>query len=141
MSVKNAKKFQPGQSGNPRGGSRKASLKRKLREMGNQDVVDLVKLIVNSPLSKLEDVLKDAKSDGTKSHSALVTLIASVTIKGIAKGDHSALTMLLDRAVGKVPAPIQLTSPDGSMRPQVFLELPDNGRRAPPPETDEPDQG
>lgn len=129
-------KFKPGQTGNPRGGSKKASLKKKLREMGNQDVIELMKLVLNSPLSKLEEVLKDAKGDGTKSHSAMVTLMASVAVRGISKGDYNALTMLLDRAVGRVPTPMQLTSPDGSMRPQVILRLPDNGRRAKP--EDEP---
>lgn len=135
MSIPNAKKFQPGQSGNPRGGSKKASLKKKLREMGVQDVVDLTTLVLNSPLSKLEEVIQDAGKGGTKSHSALVTLMASVTVRGIAKGDQNALDMLLSRVIGKAPAPVQLSNPDGSLRPQqVFLEFPDNGRRADPEE-------
>lgn len=132
MSIPNAKKFQPGQSGNPKGGSKKASLKKKIKEMSAPDVADLIKLILCSPLEKLEEVLRDAGRDGTKQHSALVTYLASLTVKGTAKADPNILRMLLDASIGKVPTPMQLTSPDGSMRPTVILELPDNGFRVNP---------
>jgi hypothetical protein len=131
------KRFEKGKSGNPRGGSKKASLKKKLKELDATNALELLKLVMTSPLEKLEEIINDAKKDGTKQHSALVTLMASVTVRGIAKGDHNALTMLLDRAVGRVPTPMQLTSPDGSMRPTVILELPDNGFRAPTPDTED----
>lgn len=130
------KPIQPGEVRNPKGGSRKASLKKALGQLSKQEMEEVGKLILSGKLRKLEAIVKDAGKDGKKNQSVLKTLFASVAIKAISKGDYNALNMLLDRLIGKVPAPVQLTNPDGSLRPQVILTLPDNGRRAKP--SDEP---
>jgi len=109
-----------------------------MKELINKEEMEEIgKLILQGNIKKLEAIIDAAKKDGKKNQSVMKTMFASVALRAIAKGDATAMNHLLDRLIGKVPAPIQLSSPDGSMRPQVFLELPDNGRRA-PPESNEP---
>lgn len=130
------KRFVKGQSGNPAGFSAKGVQKKMLKQLGKAEMEKVGKLILQGNIKKLEAIVKEAGKDGKKNKSVLMTLFASVAIKAIAKGDPGALNMLLDRLIGKVPSPVQLTSPDGTMRPQVVLRMPDNGRRAKKP--DEP---
>lgn len=127
-------KLAPGESGNPKGGSRKASERKKLKQLLDKDELEEIgKLILQGKLKKLEEIMEDSKSSGKKKHSIIKLMFAGMAVKAM-KGDSSAFNALLDRLMGKIPSPLQLTSPDGSMRPVINLMLPDNGRRAPPDE-------
>jgi hypothetical protein len=125
-------KIPPGVSGNPRGGSRKASEKKLMKQLINKaEMEEIGKLVLQGKLSKLEEILEDSKKDGKKKHSVMKVMFAAQALAAM-KGKTEAFNAVLDRLIGKVPAPVQLSSPDGSMRPQLILTLPDNGKRAKP---------
>ncbi len=122
-------RFQPGIAPNPNGGSRKASERARMKKMiDKQEMEEIGKLILTGNVKKLEAIIETCKKDGKKNASVMKAMFASVALKAIAKGDAAAMNQLLDRLIGKVPVPMQMSSPDGSMRPHVTLLIPDNGR-------------
>lgn len=102
------------------------------------ELEEIGKLILGGKLKQLEEIVADSQKGGKKRHSVMKVMFASVAIKAIAKGDANAMQTLLDRLIGKVPNPVAISNPDGTMRPQVILMLPDNGRAVKTP--DEPSQ-
>lgn len=127
----NLKPFKKGEpSGNPDGARRHKGLRKKAKDLTRDELKELGDLILMGKLEKLQAIVDDAKKEtGTfRKHSVLKTWVASVAIKAISKGDMHSLDTLLNRLIGPVPKDVKISNPDGSMRPQVYLGLPDNGR-------------
>lgn len=82
-------------------------IKKTLKRLTETEVADAVFLIIEQDREGLERI-RDSRN-----YSALEIWIASIALKGIAKGDMSALDGLLNRAIGKVKEKLELTGKDG----------------------------
>ena len=95
--------FKKGSSGNPRGGAAHNQELKAVRRMSQTDVAEVGRLILEGNLGKLQAVKDDHDA------SVLKVWFCSVAIKAISRGDAHALSVILDRIVGKVPAEMNLT--------------------------------
>lgn len=103
-----------GQVLNPLGaGAHNKDLKA-IRRLTYDDLADLGSMILAGDLMTLEFVLEDPKA------TVLHKWFASIAVKAIAKGDVSALSVLLDRIVGKIPDRLQLMNGDGKALSKPF---------------------
>ena len=89
---------------NPRGAASHNPDLKAVRRMTHDDVSEVGQLIVEGNIEKL----KSAKDD--PSSSVLKVWFCSVAIKAIDRGDAGALSVLLDRIVGKVKEKVEVTS-------------------------------
>lgn len=105
--------FKPGQSGNPLGAKLHDPVMRAIKRLTRAEVAEIGALIVSKNISKLKEIVEDAKGNDDSKHSALKVWIATIAIKGISKGDAHALDVLLNRLVGKVKDEIELTGKEG----------------------------
>lgn len=100
-------KFKKGQSGNPLGGQKHNPELRAIRRMTKTEVAEVGAMVLDKNIVGLQEIAKNPTS------SALKVWMASVAVKGIQRGDMTALNGLLDRLVGKADQAIQLTGADG----------------------------
>lgn len=99
--------FKKGQSGNP-GGVPADPVLKAIKRMTAHEVAEIGTLLLEGNLAALEKAAKAPDS------SVLKVMLASVAAKAIKKGDHTALDTLLNRFIGKVPNPVELTGSGGS---------------------------
>lgn len=110
----NPKKIKPGEIRNPLGaGAHNKDLKA-IRRLTYDDLADLGSMILAGDLMTLEFVMDDARA------TVLHKWFASIALKAIAKGDVAALSVLLDRIVGKTPDRLQLLNGDGKALSKPF---------------------
>lgn len=112
----NLRKWKKGQSGNPLGGKIQNVEKRAIRNLTEQEMIEIGSLVVKGSLAELKEIAKDPNA------SALKCMMAAVAVKTISKGDPYALDTLLNRLVGKPKERIEMTGQDGG--PQVIVHLP-----------------
>lgn len=117
--------FQKGQSGNPLGGKLGDPNMKKLRALSKAELVEVGNLLVKGDVTALRENARDPKA------TVLQTMLASVAVKIISKGDMGALNQLLDRLIGKVKDEVHHTGDVIPGSRVTIIELPDNGRRAP----------
>ncbi len=81
-------------------------------------------MILSGNTADLQAVAKDRKA------SVIKVMLASVAVKIIQKGDAQSLNILLDRLIGKVPNPVQVSGEGGGPveSVSVIIGLPSNGR-------------
>lgn len=120
-SLENLKHIRKGQVLNPRGGQVHDKDIKALRNLTKDELKEVGSLILKNNVEALKAIGKDPGA------SALKTMVASVVVRVIQKGDMYALDLLLDRLIGKVKEEIQHT---GLHAPQVIVTLPKNGREA-----------
>jgi hypothetical protein len=118
-----ARKFVPGQSGNPGGKPKQLLTKDKVK--------GLVDRFYNMSRDDLKDVAKDPKA------TVIELTIASIMVKCIEAGDFSRFDGMLSRAIGKVadeiimPKPMVIRRPSGEtveLTTQAALEGDDETR-------------
>ena len=88
--------FQPGVSGNVRGGQLHNHVSKKIKVMTTSEIDRLGALLLNGTLADLQAILQNPSA------SVLERWMASIMLCGIKKGDHKAWSAILDRLVGKV---------------------------------------
>jgi len=96
------KRFQKGQSGNPRGAAAHNPALKAVRRMTQDDVAAIGQMIVEGNLAALQAVKDDSSA------SVLKVWFASVAVKAISRGDAVALNAILDRIVGKTKNQLEL---------------------------------
>lgn len=90
-----------------------------LRKLIIPEIAAIGTLILDQNVAGLQEIITDAglgkgqQLNPKSSHSALKVWMATVAMRGIAKGDPYALDTLLNRIVGKVPNKLQAIGPDG----------------------------
>lgn len=99
--------FKKGKSGNPLGGKIHNKELKAIRRMTQEDVAEIGQLILEGNLEKLAAVKED------KAASVLKVWFCSVAIKAISKGDAAALSVILDRIVGRVKEKLEVTGNEG----------------------------
>lgn len=105
--------FKKGQSGNPLGGKLHNPVLRAIKRLTAAEVAEIGALILSKNFNGLKKLVEDAKSNDASKSSALKTWIATVAMKGIAKGDAHALDVLLNRLIGRSKEVIELTGAGG----------------------------
>ncbi len=107
--------------------------------MTKEEIEEIGKLMMGKKIKELQKIVDDSKATGKQKHRVIVVIFAGMALKAM-KGDSGAFDALLNRLIGRVPSDLKLSNPDGTMRPQVFIGLPNNGRDD-DTGSDEPDQG
>lgn len=116
------KPFPKGVSGNPLGGKMHNKELKAIRRLTAVEVAEIGGMILQNNLAALKAIAKDPDA------SVLKTMIASVAVKTIEKGDAHALDKLLDRLIGKVRDEIKVTSVGNPLVTAQVVVLPSNGR-------------
>ncbi len=98
------RRFQPGQSGNPKGGAAHNADMKRLRILTKGEVAEIGTMILEGNREALQAIAQD------NSASALKIWFASVAVKAINKGDMHALDIMLNRIIGKVKEEIDFTN-------------------------------
>jgi hypothetical protein len=99
--------FKPGVVTNPRGGGAHNPSLKAVRRLSQMQIAELGTMILEGNIDSLKAVEKDPAA------SVLKVMIASVSIKAINKGDHSALAAILDRIVGKPKQVVEMSGAEG----------------------------
>lgn len=115
------RRFKPGQSGNPRGAGAHNHELKAIRRLTKEDVATVGALILEGNLDRLKEVSKDPNA------SVIKVWFASVAIKAISRGDPSALNIILNRIIGRVPEEIRHTGADGGPM-QIANMTPDQAK-------------
>lgn len=105
--VPTGKRFVKGQSGNPKGAAAHNPEVKLIRKLTHADVAEIGALILTGDMPALLKIKDDPKT------TPLKMWIAAVAIKGISRGDASALNALLDRIAGKVKDQVHHIISDG----------------------------
>lgn len=111
------KQFKKGKSGNPLGGKLHDSEMRMLKKLTKEELKEVGNLVLMNNVDELRKIGRDPNA------SALKTMLASVCVRVISKGDMQAFDTLLNRLIGKVKDEIEHTG--SNLR--VNLTLPRNG--------------
>ncbi len=116
-------RWKKGQSGNPAGGKKHDPALKRLKNLTKTELIDIGNLVIKGNIVELKAIAKNPDA------TVIQTMLASVAVKIIEKGDMSALDVLLNRLVGKVKEEIH-ASIDQANPPQIIVTLPSNGREA-----------
>ncbi len=102
-SLENLKKnqYKPGQSGNP-GGKPPDPITKAIKLLSTQDYIDVINVMVESPMSELKKLIEDPKS------SSLKVGLARSILKAIQKGEYNVFEKLTDRLIGPVSTKLQV---------------------------------
>lgn len=125
-------RWKKGQSGNPQGGKKHSPEMKKIRNLTEQEMIEIGSLVLKGSVDELRVIAKDGTA------SALKCMMAAVAVRTISKGDPHALEVLLNRLIGKVKERLDVNMPQVDSV-QVRIMLPDNGRSSPdvPEDADE----
>ncbi len=99
-----ATKWKKGQSGNLAGGRKHSPEIKALRNLTEEEMVEIGSLVVKGSIEELRAIKNDPNA------SALKCMMASVAIKTIATGNAQALDILLNRLVGKARDRVEIVS-------------------------------
>lgn len=121
-----AKQFKKGQVANPEGARAHDPEMRMLKRLTKEEMKEVGNLVLMGNVDSLKGIGKDPKS------SALKTMLASVCVRVISKGDMQAFDILLNRLIGKVKDEVEHSGMVA--RPKVILTMPANGREKKPDE-------
>lgn len=91
------KNFKKGQSGNPKGSSKKQMVIGALRRLTIDTYREAIEFAMSNNSEKLVQLIKDPKSTG------LQQAVASCLLNAIRKGDVGTVEMLASRILGKIP--------------------------------------
>lgn len=97
MTLANLKPWPKGVSGNTSG---RPPLPAELRGILSLSQPEVIKTITKFARMNMNDLISAQQNRDT---STLHLAIIAIFIKSIEKGDHSGLSFLLDRAIGKIP--------------------------------------
>lgn len=114
--------FKPGQSGNPKGRIKLTPKFREIQKLTRAQIEEIGSLILSGNLQKLKDITQNPDSN------VLQVWIASGAIAGVNRGDLNSMNALLDRIVGRMPAPVEISGPDKKpieveMKRKALIEL------------------
>lgn len=101
MGKRNHAPWVKGQSGNPKGGSKKRTERAKLTRMTHEQIADIGTALLSGNIDELQAVIKNPKA------SALQSWTAALVIQSMKKGDSGIYRAILDRIAGKIPEVIQ----------------------------------
>jgi hypothetical protein len=99
--------FKKGKSGNLKGRPKVTLKMREIQHLTRHQIEEIGSLILNGNVAKLQQIAQDPTSP------ALKVWMATGSIQGIKKGDLNAMNAFLDRIVGRIPAPVEHSGPDG----------------------------
>lgn len=91
------KPWQPGQSGNPSGRPKIPKELQAIRSLSQIEVAKIVSKYAHMSQTEVAVLLKDPLLP------MIEAAVASIFAHAVARGDYARLSILLDRAVGKVP--------------------------------------
>ena len=110
--------MEEGQSGNPKGGSRKASALAGLKQLTSVELAEIVNILIRGDMRALRRFARKPDISG------LQYAIAQCWIRMCDEGDMATLDKFLDRLIGKVTDKVQVENNS----PQVIITLPPNNR-------------
>lgn len=114
--------WKKGQSGNPLGGKAHNPELKRIKNLTNNELVEVANLIIKGSINDLKEMKDDDEQ------TVLKRMLASVAVKIISKGDMHALDVLLNRLVGKVKDKLDVEGFSLAPGAQVIISLPSNGR-------------
>lgn len=106
-SGRGGKRFQKGQTGNPKGSSARARDMGSLTRLTNQVLADIGSDILHGTEGRLEAIVTDPDATVIKKWTA------KLIIHSMIEGDAGVYNTLLNRIVGKVKERIEHSGPDG----------------------------
>jgi hypothetical protein len=121
--------FKPGNCANPLGRKAHNSDTARIRGLTAREIVEVGSTLLNGNVTDLVKITGDKKTPPDPNASALKVWIARVAVKGITRGDGSALDLLLNRIVGKVPNAVEVSGKDGGPVRQ-YMDLSPEARAA-----------
>lgn len=119
-----------GQVLNPEGGRAHNPMLKAIKRLTAAEVAEIGTLILSKNVTGLKTILNSAKNDPEAKASVLKTWIASVALRGIAKGDAHALDLLLNRLIGKTADRIKISDPSGGPIRAIIGAMTPEERRA-----------
>lgn len=93
-------KWKPGESGNPKGRPPLPPDVRAIQNLSPAYVKRVIAKLARMDRDELKEWLENP--DRTAKPNNLEMMLASIIVKATAEGDHSKLSFLLDRSIGKV---------------------------------------
>jgi hypothetical protein len=105
--TKNGRKFQKGQSGNPKGNSKKGRDIARLKRLTHDQVAEIGSMILEGNHEELKQVAL------SKDSTVLQLWMAQLVNASIRKSDAAIFRAVLDRIVGRPRESIELTGKDG----------------------------
>lgn len=101
------RRFAPGNNANPLGAAAHNKDLKRVRSLTKEQVAEIGSIILENNLEKLLAIREK------KNSSVLKVWFAAVAIKSISRGDAHALSVILDRIVGKPKDIVELSGKDG----------------------------
>jgi hypothetical protein len=105
--TKNGRKFQKGQSGNPKGNSKKGREIARIKRLTHDQVAEIGSLILEGNHAQLKEVALSPDS------TVLQLWMAQLVNTSIRKSDAAIFRAVLDRIIGRPRESIELTGKDG----------------------------
>ena len=100
--------WKKGQSGNPRGMKKLTEIEKEARQASRKEIAEIYQFIKTLTRQQVVDLI-EAKNETP----VLVALFAASFLKGIKKGDLTALDKMYDRLLGKPKQTNEISGPDG----------------------------
>lgn len=86
---------------------------RQIRRMTKKEIAEIGTLLLDKKIHELREIALAAKDGIGPERSALQSVLATVVLTAFQKGDMSKFDVLLTRIVGKAPAPLEVSGPEG----------------------------
>lgn len=103
----------------------------RIRKMTAEELTEICTFLLDSNIYALKQIVLEAQGPDKQGNplsefSSLKVWIAQVAMKGIARGDYSALDCILNRVVGKVTTSVHVSAPDGGpIRARILAMTPE----------------
>lgn len=114
-----------GQVLNPEGGRSHNPITKAIKRLTNAQIAEIGASIVTANRDEFKAIAESPDA------SMLQQWFAKVVLNGVARGDHKALDVVLNRIAGKVQDRVLHGSDPAApiaLAPQIILMLPDNGK-------------